>query len=54
MGVKPYAGAMKEMIENTELRRVCGGEGRKTAKSIAKTTMEEYVHAWVTSISKAR
>jgi glycosyltransferase involved in cell wall biosynthesis len=46
-----YATAMKEMIENVELRKSCSQEGKKTARVLAEQTGEMYARAWVTQLS---
>ena len=50
-GVIAYACMMQEMIQNTDKRREYGENGKKTAKSIGNKSMQEYVDAWVSSMS---
>lgn len=48
--VTTYARAMERMVTDTEFRRSCGVEGRKTAQILACTTPDEYAQTWVIAL----
>lgn len=52
-GTEPYRDAMKKMIAEPARMELCGKRGKDLGRMLVRTTHEEYVRAWVTSISKA-
>ena len=46
-----YAEAIRELIQKPELQEQYGRAGRRRASEIGEGTQDEYVHAWVRSLT---